>query len=140
MLILANLSYSQTKCFFDTIVIMGNWAWQGGAMKVIAGFLILVPVYCVSLDAVADTYKCSKGGQTVFSDVPCAPGASRVDAHTDNVSREQRRQAEILNENNRGQLSEPEYRAARERNYRGGVYVLESDPAPGSSSSNRRSR
>jgi hypothetical protein len=109
-------------------------------MKRIIGVLVLVSVSCISLNVGADTYKCSKGGQTVFSDVPCAPGANRVDANTDAVSREQGRQAEIVNERNRGQLSELEYRAARERNYRGGVYILGSETAPGNSPAYRRSR
>lgn len=116
------------------------FGFVGDAIKWIARMSVLVLVCCISQNVAADTYKCSKGGQTVFSDVPCAPGANRVDAHTDTVSREQGRQAEIVNERNRGQLSELEYRAARERNFRGGVYILGSDAAPGGSPSYRRSR
>ncbi len=74
-----------------------------------------------------------------FSDTPCAAGANRVDEGADKVSREQRRQAESINQGNRGQLAELEYRAARDRNARGGVYILNSEPVP-PSTYNRRSR
>lgn len=112
-----------------------------GSVRRVIQILVLLSLCYFSRSVVAETYKCSKGGQAVFSDVPCASGASRVDAHSDVVSREQRRQAEIIHERNRGQLSELEYRAARERGFRGGVYILGSDSAPTTSTtSSRRSR
>lgn len=101
---------------------------------------VILPLCCFCLAASADTYRCVKGGQVHFSDTPCAAGANRVDQNTDKVSREQRRQAESVNQENRGQLAELEYRAARERNLRGGVYILNSEPAAPPSTYNRRSR
>lgn len=100
---------------------------------------VLLSLCCFCLGASADTYRCVKGGQVHFSDTPCAAGANRVDQNTDSVSREQRRQAESVNRDNRGQLAELEYRAARDRNARGGVYILNSEPVP-PSTYNRRSR
>lgn len=69
--------------------------------------------------------------------MPCVAGASRVDQSTDKVSRDQRRQAESVNQSNRGQLAELEYRAARDQNVRGGVYILNNEPVAPSSSSRR---
>lgn len=66
-------------------------------------------------DALAETYKCVRGGQTVYSDISCASGAARVDDQADKVSRERQRQAEAVNSANRRQLSELEYQAARDR-------------------------
>lgn len=110
--------------------------WFGVLCKLVVVGL----VSCSGVVAMAETYRCTKGGQTVISDVPCAPGAGRVDAQSDAVSREQRRQAELVDTKNRRQLSEIEYRNARERNYQGGVYVLEPTPAATSSNTTRRGR
>lgn len=75
--------------------------------------------------AVADTYKCVIGGKSVYSDVPCANSSARVDAATDKVSRGQKLEAEVVNQTNRRQLSELEYRAAIDRNTPGKVLVVE---------------
>lgn len=77
--------------------------------------IVLVPLACACFGAAAETYKCAKGGQTVYSDQPCASTATRVDEAADQVSRAQRRQAEAVNQSNRRQLSELEYQAARDR-------------------------
>ncbi len=71
----------------------------------------------------AGTYKCIQNGKTVITDVPCAANADRVDQASDKVNRRQQRQAETVDMRNRYQLSEPEWKARQERNYRGGVYV-----------------
>jgi hypothetical protein len=78
----------------------------------------------IAVDAVAGTYKCTQAGKTVISDVPCAAGASKVDQSSDHVSRSQRLQAEVVNQRNQSQLSELEYKAARDRNVRGGIAIL----------------
>ncbi|MBI2276695.1 MAG: DUF4124 domain-containing protein [Dechloromonas sp.] len=101
---------------------------------------VILPLCCFCLAASADTYRCVKGGQVHFSDTPCAAGASRVDGNADRVSREERRQAESINYGNRGQLAELEYRAARDRNVRSGVYILNNEPAVPPSTYNRRPR
>jgi len=111
-----------------------RWFW------VSCKLLVLGLMSCGSVVAVAETYRCTNGGKTVISDIPCAPGAGRVDAQSDAVSREQRRQAELVDTKNRRQLSEIEYHNTRERNYRGGVYVLEPTPASTSTSTPRRAR
>lgn len=72
----------------------------------------------------AETYRCSKNGQTVFSDLPCAAGVAPIDNNSDRTTREQRQQAEIVRSRNNRQLSELEYRAAEARAYRGGVTIL----------------
>jgi len=100
--------------------------------------LVLGLMSCGSVVAAAETYRCTKGGQTVISDAPCAPGAGRVDDRSDAVSREQRRQAELVDIKNRRQLSEIESHNARERSYKGGVYVLEPTPATTSTTNTPR--
>ncbi len=100
--------------------------------------LVLGLMSCGSVVAAAETYRCTKGGQTVISDAPCAPGAGRVDDRSDAVSREQRRQAELVDMKNRRQLSEIESHNARERSYKGGVYVLEPTPATTSTTNTPR--
>lgn len=92
----------------------------------------LLPLLCSWTAAEADTYKCIQGGKTVFSDIPCVAGANRVDQGADQVSREQRRQTEVVNHKNARQLSELEYNAARNRGYQGGAMVVPTDPAPSS--------
>ena len=97
-----------------------------------------LPLALTCLSAGAQTYKCVQGGKTTFSDLPCAASANRVDQHVDGVSREQRYQAEIINQRNARQLSELEYNAARNRYQRGGgAQVLPGDTDP-SSTKNRR--
>lgn len=91
----------------------------------------------ICIMAHAETFRCQKNGQTVFSDLPCAAGAARVDVGTDRVSRTQRMQAEVVDQRNRRQLSELEYNAAQARNYHGGVIVAP-DPAATSSRGYRR--
>ena len=88
--------------------------------------LSLLPLVGLCLNVQAETYKCTQGGKTVFSDIPCKGGANRVDQGTDQVERSQKRQAELVNQKNRTQLSELEYRAARDRNVRGGYSVIDS--------------
>lgn len=102
--------------------------------------VVLLSLQCLCLPALADTYRCVKGGQAVFSDTPCAAGVSRVDQGTDNVSRDQRRQAEFVNLRNRSQLSELEYRAARDRNTAGNVLILPGEAVSTPSTTSRRSR
>jgi ribosomal protein L29 len=102
----------------------------------LASLLMLIPV---SVGAVADTYRCSISGKTVISDTPCASKASKVDQSSDQVSRSQKLQAELVNQRNQSQLSELEYKAARDRNVRGGIAILPGEPIS-QPSSNRRSR
>jgi hypothetical protein len=66
----------------------------------------------------AETYKCTKGGQTIYSDTSCSAGASKVDAFSDKLSNDQRLQAEFVQQNNRKTLSEIEYQEARDRETR----------------------
>lgn len=102
----------------------------------------LVPLLLLihlSSNACADTYRCSQAGKTVISDVPCASGASKVDQSTDKVSRSEILQAEFVNQRNRSQLSELEYKAAQDRNVRGGLAILGEEPA-NRARSNRRYR
>jgi len=77
--------------------------------------MVFLPLAFLCLASTAETYKCTKSGQTVYSDIPCASGASRVDASADNVSKEQRKQAETVHLDNRKQLSEIEYQTAQDR-------------------------
>lgn len=84
-------------------------------MKKLIKVMVLVPLACICLDAAAETFKCVKEGKTVYSDLPCASTAARVDDMSDKVSRVQRRQADDVNRQNRQQLSELEYQAARDR-------------------------
>ena len=93
----------------------------------------------LAADAGADTYRCSQGGKTVISDIPCASGARKVDQAADQISRSQSLEAEVVHQHNRVQLTELEYQAARDRNVRGKVSILPAptDPEP---SSRRRYR
>lgn len=85
--------------------------------------------------ASADTYKCSVGGKIVYADAPCQSSGSRVDQQADAVSRDQQRQAEIVNTRNRRQLAELEYSAARDRHLRGSVSVIDSMQSPDTANS-----
>lgn len=53
-------------------------------------------LYMATGAANAETYKCSQNGKTVYSDLPCATNAARVDYSADRVTADQRRQAEIV--------------------------------------------
>ncbi|UCV03682.1 DUF4124 domain-containing protein [Dechloromonas denitrificans] len=88
--------------------------------------LSLLSLFLFALNVQADTYKCTQGGKTVFSDTPCMAGAGRVDDQADQINRSQKRQAELVHEKNRTQLSDLEYRAARDRNVKGGYNVIDS--------------
>lgn len=88
--------------------------------------VLLLSMISFSLNVQAETYKCTQGGKTVFSDLPCMAGASRVDHGTDQINRSQKRQAELVDQKNRTQLSELEYRAARDRNVRGSYSIIDS--------------
>jgi len=79
-----------------------------------------------SLPVQAETYKCLRGGQSVFSDTPCQAGASRVDQKTDRIEGSRQRQAELVHQKNQRQLSELEYQASRDRHVRGGYGVIDS--------------
>ena len=81
-------------------------------------------------NAAAATYKCTQGGKTVITDVLCAANADRVDQASDKVNRSQQRQAETVDMRNRSQLSELEWKARQERNYRGGVHVIPGPASP----------
>jgi hypothetical protein len=94
------------------------------------GRLCLALTFLAPLAAGAETYKCAQGGKTVISDVPCAAGAPRVDQPSDKVSISQKRQAEAVNQKDRTQLTELESKAARDRNYRGGINSLPEQPSP----------
>lgn len=98
-------------------------------MKRIACGLLLLGI---CLAAHAQTYKCLQGGKTVYSDVACPGGsAGRVDQRSDATDRDQRRQAELVDLKNRSQLAELEYRAARDRQQRGGGYNIIDSMNPG---------
>lgn len=86
----------------------------------------------------AETYKCVQAGKTIFSDTPCASGASRVDQNSDGVSKDQRRQAELVNQKNNTQLYELESRAAQGRYQRNSVQVWQGDTAPSNQDNNAR--
>lgn len=88
--------------------------------------LSLLSFFGVCLSVQAETYKCNQGGKTVFSDTPCMTGAGRVDHQTDQVERSQKRQADLVHQKNRTQLSELEYRAARDRNVPGSYSIIDS--------------
>lgn len=85
----------------------------------------------------AETFKCVQNGKSIISDSPCMLGAARVDQIGDNVTQEQRRQAEVVNYRNRRQLAELEYKAAQDRASRGGIGIYES-PQPSTSLPPRR--
>lgn len=91
----------------------------------------------ICLAAQAQTYKCLQGGKTVFSDVAC-PGGGRVDQRSDAIDRDQRRQAELVDQKNRSQLAELEYRAARDRHQRVGGYNIIDSMNPGDVAPGRR--
>lgn len=94
------------------------------------GRLCLMLALLAPIAADAETYRCAQGGKTVISDLPCAAGAERVDRGSDQVTRSQKREAEEVNRRNRTELSELEAKAARDRNYRGGVIVVPPQPSP----------
>lgn len=100
-------------------------------------YCMLVLLVAGSFSATAQTYKCVQGGKAVFSDIPCASGANRVDQHTDGVSRDQRRQAELVNQKNNTQLYELESNAAQGRHQRNSVQVLQGDATPSEQINNR---
>lgn len=86
----------------------------------------LLALLGLCLSAQAETYKCSQGGKTVISDTPCMAGANRVDQSADQIERSQKRQAELVHQRNQSQLSELEYRNARDRNVKGGYNSIDS--------------
>ena len=88
-----------------------------------------------SISATGETYKCVIKGQSVISDTPCQAKAQRVDTSSDQITRDERRQAELVNARNQTQLSELEYRAAQERYSSRGVNTIDSMQRPTSSSS-----
>lgn len=100
--------------------------------------LPLLALLSLSLSAQAETYKCSQGGKTVISDIPCMAGARRVDQSADQIERSQKRQAELVHQRNKSQLSELEYRAARDRNVKGGFNSIDSMNPTDASQSRRR--
>jgi len=100
----------------------------------LVSLLILVHT---SAEVVADTYRCSVAGKTVISDIPCASGASKVDQSSDHVSRSQKLQAELVDRRNNTQLTELEYKAARDRNIRGGILILPGEPTSQPTSTRR---
>lgn len=106
-------------------------------MKSRAYVFLLLPLLFAGGDVAADTYKCVVAGKSVYSDVPCASTSVRVDASSDNVNGMQKREAEIINQSNRRQLSELEYRSAVERNSSGKALIVESAMSPQSQPSAR---
>ena len=113
---------------------------RGNIVRLQSGWILFVPWVFASLDVVADTYKCVVAGKSVYSDIPCASSSARVDASADKVSRGQKLEAEVINQGNRRQLSELQYRAAVDRNTPGRILVVEPDPAPTSAQPNSRWR
>lgn len=101
-------------------------------------YFSLMSVLGLGLNVQAETYKCSQGGKTVFSDMPCMVGASRVDQQTDQIERSQKRQAELVHQKNRTQLSELEYRAARDNNARGNYQIIGGMPSSETPQARRR--
>ena len=91
-------------------------------MKILPSLALLA---LCSLPVQAETYKCVRGGQSVFSDTPCQAGASRVDQKTDRIEGSRQRQAELVHQKNQRQLSELEYQASRDRQM-GGYSVIDS--------------
>lgn len=94
--------------------------------------LLIASLVCTIGPAHSETFKCTINGKSVISDTPCMAGASRVDQNSDQVSAEQRRQAEQVHRSNRTQLREMEYAAARDRANRGGVAVIDTGLTPAS--------
>ena len=90
--------------------------------------------------AVAETYKCQTDGKTNYSDIPCAARSARVDSASDKVSRSQKLQAEVVDQQNRNQLSDLQYQAARTRQTPASIYILNSANAPVTSASSRPQR
>jgi len=103
-------------------------------------WVLSVPLIFSVLNVAADTYKCSVAGKSVYSDIPCAASSARVDASTDKVSRGQKQEAEVVNQSNRRQLSELEYRSAVERNTPGKVMVFDPGTTATGSPPNSRGR
>lgn len=83
-------------------------------MQGFANFMLSLSLISFGVIANADTYKCTKGGQTVYSDTPCAASASKVDAFSDKLSNDQRTQAAKVHQGNKNMLSEIEYQEARD--------------------------
>lgn len=100
-----------------------RFAYYPATMKILPCLALL---WLLSLNALAETYKCTQGGKSVFSDTPCMAGASRVDQHTDRIEGSRQRQAELVHQKNQSQLSELEYQAARDRRVRGSYNVIDS--------------
>jgi hypothetical protein len=109
-------------------------------MRFKSKWVLFVPLVFASLDVAADTYKCVVAGKSVYSDIPCAGGSARVDASTDKVSRGQRYEADVVNQSNRRQLSELQYRASVDRNTPGKLLVVEPDASQVNSQPNNRGR
>lgn len=81
--------------------------------KQMLGLACSILLLVVSSSANAGTYRCVQGGKTIYSDVPCAHDASRVDAGADSVDRRQRREAENVNYRTQNQLRELQYEQER---------------------------
>ena len=99
-------------------------------MRIRSTAFLVLAASLLAGNAAAATYKCTQGGKTVITDVPCAANADRVDQASDKVNRSQQRQAETVDMRNRSQLSELEWKARQERNYRGGVHVIPGPASP----------
>ena len=99
-------------------------------MRIRSTCFLVLAASLLAGNAAAATYKCTQGGKTVITDVPCAANADRVDQASGKVNRSQQRQAATVDMRNRSQLSELEWKARQERNYRGGVYVIPGPASP----------
>ena len=99
-------------------------------MRIRSTAFLVLAASLLAGNAAAATYKCTQGGKTIITDVPCAANTDRVDQASDKVNRSQQRQAETVDMRNRSQLSELEWKARQERNYRGGVYVIPGPASP----------
>ena len=91
-------------------------------------------------DAIGETFKCQNKGKVTYADTPCSARGARVDSASDKVSQVQRLQAEVVNQQNRNQLSELQYQAARSRQTPASIYILNSTNAPTGSTSLRPQR
>ena len=109
-------------------------------MRLQSRWVLFFPLVFATMGVAADTYKCAVAGKSVYSDIPCASSSARVDASTDKVSRGQRAEADVVNQSNRRQLAELEYRAAVDRNTPGKILVVEPAATPASSPQNNRWR
>lgn len=93
-------------------------------MKRVMKTILFVSIMTLAGTGMAGTYKCNKNGQSVYSDTPCAPDAARVDQGEDHVSRDQKRQAYRVQQENKQQLRELEYENIRDRYTRRPVHVI----------------